>query len=555
MLIQSERKTIDGELFEKMILGGVANLQANLQTVNDLNVFPIPDGDTGENMFLTLQGGFDELRGIEDHSLHSKAHAMAKGMLLGARGNSGVILSQLFYGLAQGLDGLACANLTQFGNALREGVRCAYGAVAHPVEGTILTVAREAVENTCRKLSDEIEIEEFFSLYLDEMKKSLEKTPDLLVVLKESGVIDSGGAGLVYITEGFCKALGGVQAENEIAVSDLRSAKALDFSRFNEDSIMEFGYCTEFLLQLQNSKTDCSHFSVQDLVTYLETVGDSVVAFQTGTIVKVHVHAMEPGSVLSYCQKYGEFLTVKIENMTLQHNETVAQKTAKKAQRARRKYATVTVASGEGLVKVFREMGADSVIAGGQTNNPSAEDFIEAFDEVNADCIFVLPNNKNIVLAAKQAANIYKHSEVRVIESKSVGEGYSALSMLDYGADDAAEIEKMLIENMRGTVTAMVAQSVRSARVNGRFVEKGHYMGFTDQSVLVSSPSKIFTTCNLLDALEIDNKDFVIAVYGNTVSEEEKIAFRAHLSEKHARVELYEIEGEQDVYDFILIVE
>ena len=407
-----EVKRIDGELFTRLVLGGAANLHVNVQEVNDLNVFPIPDGDTGENMYLTLKGGVDELAALEVSPISQKAQVLAQGMLLNARGNSGVILSQLFHGLALGLEGLGDADLSQFASALQRGVQCAYGAVAEPTEGTILTVAREAVEYASVALTENMTAREFFGLYFSEMKKSLENTPELLSVLKEAGVIDSGGAGLVYIVEGFCKVLAGEAIDGELAAADA-STKTLDFSKFNEDSEMTFGYCTELLLQLQRSKTDLDAFSVQELIAFLGTVGDSIVAFRTGHVVKVHVHTLTPWKVLAHCQEFGEFLTVKIENMTLQHNERVKQeKTStiaemqKKIKRARRKYAVVTVASGDGLVQTFKDLGVDYVVSGGQTNNPSAEDFLAAFEDVNADCIFVLPNNGNIILAAEQAAKI-----------------------------------------------------------------------------------------------------------------------------------------------------
>ncbi len=552
MSLLDERKMIDGAAFEKMILGGVTNLQANLQEVNDLNVFPVPDGDTGENMFLTLQGGFEQLQRDECFALCDKAYAMAQGMLLGARGNSGVILSQLFYGLAEGLAGLDYADLPQFGNALKAGVKCAYGAVAHPVEGTILTVAREAVENICSKLNAEMTVEEFFAGYLAEMKKSLQRTPDLLAVLKESGVIDSGGAGLVYITEGFCKALGGAELMNELALASASSQKSLDFSKFNENSVMEFGYCTELLVQLQHAKTDISKFSVEELIVFLETVGDSIVAFQTGTIVKIHVHTLTPWQVLAHCQQFGEFLTVKIENMTLQHNENTE---LSKPANPRRKYATVTVATGEGLKQTFLDMGADYVIAGGQTNNPSADDFIHAFDEVNAEHIFVLPNNGNVILAAQQAAKIYEKSAVRVVESKSIGQGYSALSMLDYGLDDAEGIASMLWESMQGTTTGMVAQAVRTTTLNGVEVVKDGYMGFTDHTMLTCRPTKVEALASLLEKLEVKDKEYSIIVYGKTVTDEEKTAVKALLEKDYPLVEAYEIDGGQEVYDFLVIIE
>lgn len=558
LAVLSERKIIDGELFEKMIWGGVANLRANLQEVNDLNVFPIPDGDTGENMYLTLQGGLDQLQANTGNTLSEKAQAMSQGMLLGARGNSGVILSQLFYGLAEGLAGLEKADVSQFGSALKMGVKCAYGAVAHPVEGTILTVAREAVENVCARMQDDTTVEHFFSEYLYEMKRSLEKTPDLLAVLKEAGVIDSGGAGLVYITEGFCKTLGGEMAENEIAIAESSSKKSVDLSKFNEDSEMVYGYCTEFLLQLQKSKTDVENFSLENLKTFLESVGDSVVAFKTGTVIKIHVHTMTPWVVMKECQNYGEFLTVKIENMTLQHNETLKPNKGldvKKPKRARRKYALVTVATGEGLKNTFLEMGADYVIYGGQTNNPSSENFVEAFDEVNADHIFVLPNNGNVVLAAKQAAKIYTDSEIHVIETKTIGQGYSALSMLDYSAEDPEEIAAALYENCQETVTGMVAKSVRDTVLNGVTVVKDEYMGFTDHTMLVCSPKKTDALCALAEKLGVEQKEYFLVSYGKGVEEEEKEFFRSFVSEKFPQVELYEIDGGQEVYDFLLIIE
>lgn len=550
-----EGNVIDGELFEKMVLGGAVNLQEHVQTVNDLNVFPIPDGDTGENMLLTLKGGVDGLKNAsEESSLAEKASAMASGMLMGARGNSGVILSQLFYGLAEGLKGHERADLDDFGHALANGVKCAYGAVAVPVEGTILTVAREAAENATKKIDKEISVYEFFKCYLNEMKQSLDRTPELLEVLKESGVIDSGGAGLVYIIEGFCKALAGETFTFDQNGAGATKNASLDFSKFTEDSEMVYGYCTEMLLQLQRSKTDVDAFQVDGLIEYLGTIGDSIVAFKTGTVVKIHVHTMTPYKVLEYCQQYGEYLTVKIENMTLQHNETVEKKEEPKKIRPHKKFALVTTASGDGLIKLFTEMGADYVINGGQTNNPSSEDFIKAFDEVNADNIFVLPNNGNIILAANQAKAIYEKSNIYVIESKSIGQGYSAISMLDYSSEDSEAIANELAENMQASITGMIAKSVRTTVANGVSIEKDDYMGFTGKTMLISTKSKIETTKKLIDELS-KNREFLIMVYGKTTEDCDREAINEYMSASHPEIELYEVEGGQDVYDFILIFE
>ena len=553
-----EIKFIDGKLFEKMMFAAINNLHENVQTVNDLNVFPIPDGDTGENMYLTLKGGVDELRNITSEDLDEKAKALSRGMLLGARGNSGVILSQLFYGLSLGLNGLKTASINEFKNALHEGVKCAYKSVAEPVEGTILTVARESVENSTSKLAHDTTPEEFFNLIFSEMKKSLENTPELLQVLKEAGVIDSGGAGLLFITEGFCKVLSGAEVKYEDD-GYLSKTKSLDFSLFDENSIMEYGYCTEVLLRLQTCKTDVVNFDVNQIIDYLNTIGDSIVAVKTESIVKIHVHTLEPWKVLAHCQKYGEFLTTKIENMTLQHNETEVKKEEKSilptVKKERRKFAIIAVVSGEGLVNTFNEMGADYVIDGGQTNNPSSEDFLKAFDEVNADNIFVLPNNSNIILAAKQASSIYTDSNIVVIETKNVGQGYSALSMLDYSCDDVEGITNLLYESFQEVVTGMVARSVRTTTVNGVAIKENDYMGFTDKTMLVSTASKLLTAKELCEKINLNEKSFMICVYGSTVNDEEKQEYMGYISNNYPSIEFYEIDGGQDIYDFILIVE
>ena len=431
----------------------------------------------------------------------------------------------------------------------------------------MLTVAREATE--AAKAKNFSSVEDFFACYLEEAKASLERTPELLAVLKEAGVIVSGGAGLVYIAEGFCKALAGEEIDGELATADA-SKKSLDFSLFDENTEMVFGYCTELPLQLQRAKTDVDAFSVDELIAFLETVGDSIVAFKTGSVVKIHVHTLEPWKVLAHCQTFGEFLTVKIENMTLQHNETTSEKEKEKEKeqaaekdvpfkmpkRARRKFATVTVATGEGLKDTFKEMGADYVISGGQTNNPSAEDFIAAFEAVNADHVFVLPNNGNVILAAKQAAEIYKDSDIRVVESKSIGQGYSALSMLDYESNDADAIAASMQENMANTTTGLVARAVRDAYLDGVDVKKGWYMGFTDKTMRVCQEDKASAACALADEMLLrsgEPKEYVIVVYGKGATDEEKARLSKHL--QSPLLEVYEIDGGQDVYDFLFITE
>jgi len=551
-------KNIDGVLFEKLVVYGANNLKANIKTVNDLNVFPIPDGDTGDNMYMTLSGGVNALKSVKENSVCLKARALAEGMLLNARGNSGVILSQLFAGLANGFTE-ETASLEEFGKALKEGVKQAYSSVVKPVEGTILTVARESSEEAVEMAKCGCSFDQFFDHFVKEMQKSLERTPDLLSVLKDAGVIDSGGAGLLYITEGMKNAIDGKEID-EIAVTE--DEKTVDFSKFNEDSVMTFGYCTECLLQLQTSKVDVNAFEPQTIIDFLETIGDSIVAFKTGTKIKLHVHTLTPYKVLEFCQQFGEFLTIKIENMTLQHSETEKGTPAHsfenlkpKKKREHKKFGLVTVATGKGLVDTFTELGADVVIDGGQGNNPSIETFIEAFDQADADIIFVLPNNSNIIMAAKQASGMYDKSEIRVIETKNFGQAYSILSMLDYSCDDADTIEEGMKNDMASVTTGMVTISIRSANLDGVEINKGEYIGFTDKTMLVSKPTKIDAFKALADKLCDDEKSYMIAVYGQDVIEEDKQTVRDYFAEKYPNIEFYEIDGEQAVYDFILIIE
>ncbi len=548
-------QVLDGQTFTKLISGGAASLEANAEIVNDLNVFPIPDGDTGENMSLTIGGGLRNLEGKEESSIGKAAKLLADGMLMSARGNSGVILSQLFAGIAESLSDKETATVQDLADALKSGVKSAYAAVINPTEGTILTVAREAADYAASRIGEETTFQSFSSDYISELKRSLDRTPELLATLKEAGVIDSGGAGLYYIADGVIRTANGEEPARG-AIPHAAPNADLDLSKFNENSVMEFGYCTEFLLRLQTAKTDIASFSVEKFIEQLQTLGDSIVCFQTDTIVKVHIHTMTPGIVLNHCQQYGEFLTLKIENMTLQHHETEIRNRFPAAKSTEKKdFALVTVATGSGIKSTFEELGADYVIDGGQGKNPSTEDFIEAFDAVNARTIFVLPNNGNIVMAAKQAAGLYEKAEIRVIESKNIGDGYAALTMLSYDSGDADLIENDLREAMEGVVTGMVTRSIRNATIDGVAIEEGHYIGFTDKHMLSSRATNTETALDLLEKLNAGEHDFLIAIYGADMTDEQKETFRQTISEKYPVMELYEIEGEQEVYDFLLILQ
>ena len=550
---------INGTLYKSMLLNAAASLNANIDIVNDLNVFPIPDGDTGENMFLTLKGGIDAIKNLEDEDISIIASKAGQGMLLGARGNSGVILSQLFYGISLGLQNIKEASLNDFAKALEAGIKNAYSAVAKPVEGTILTVAKEASEFVSNHIDEFNNFNDLFEKYESEMKESLKRTPDLLKTLKDAGVVDSGGAGLVYIAEGFTKTLKGEKLDTLEFTSS--ASQDIDFDVFDENSEMVFGYCTEVLLRLQRSKVDIDSFNVDLLIDYLSTIGDSIVAFKTGSAVKIHVHTLTPYKVLEYCQKFGEYLKVKIENMTLQHNETIKDEPKKnnddlfRVKKSRKQFAVVTVASGKGLINLFEEIGADYVISGGQTNNPSSEDFVEAFDEVNADYIFVLPNNSNIILAAKQAGEMYKDSKVIVVESKTIGQGYSAISMIDYSSEDPDTIKELLEDGMKNVATGIVSIASRDTVANGIEITKNHYLGFTNKNILTCQKEKNDALYDLLNKMNPEDMSFLLLVYGKSISEEEKSNASTYINNKFPLLDFYEVDGEQEVYDYILIME
>ena len=390
------------------------------------------------------------------------------------------------------------------------------------------------------------------------MNNSLNRTPELLSILAEAGVIDSGGAGLVYIMEGFNKVLSGMKPEElfdgEHALP-VKMPAMIDFSVFTEDSELTYGYCTELLLRLQNSKTNPEAFDTVIITDFLSTVGDSIVCFKQGSIVKIHVHTKTPEKVLGFCRQFGEFLTVKIENMSVQHNESVAKETGEKAKRSRVKYAVVAVASGDGIEKTFRELGADCVIKGGQTMNPSAEDFLNAFDEVNADNIFVLPNNSNIVLSAKQAAGIYEKSKIFVLDSLTLGDGYAALTAVNYESDDPEEIAATLNEAMSNVVTCMITTAVRDTTLNSVEVHTGDHIGFIGKKMLASDPDLIAACRKSLDGLELEEKFALTIFAGAGATAESNGALESYVNEKYPDVEVYFIDGGQEVYDYILVAE
>lgn len=555
-MIYKEYKYVDGDMFEQFIISGAAKLEKNVDEVNSLNVFPIPDGDTGDNMYRTIAGGIESMKSVTENSVTKKADALAEGMLFNARGNSGVILSQIFAGIAKGFNGVDVATVDDILSAINEGVKKAYSSVKPAVEGTILTVAREAVENIDRAAVDET-IGELSAIFLRNMYTSLENTPELLHVLKEAGVIDSGGAGLYYIADGIADAINGNELETGLRKNGNATESVVDFSEFTEDSVLEYGYCTEFLLRLMNAKTDVANFDENVIIDYLKKIGDSIVAVKSGSIVKIHVHTMTPSKVLEFCQKFGEFLTVKIENMTLQHNETDKPKqkdvkTLPKVKRDRRKYASIVVCDGEGFKKLFVDLGVDVVIDGGQGKNPSINDFVQAFDEVNADNVFVFPNNSNIILAAEQAKKVYKGSKIFVLDTKNVGEAYSALAMLDYSYDDPKDVYDIFVENKDASTTVLICKATRDVTLNGIKVKTGEYIALIDKKIVVSN---VDIKDTLAEVFEMNKKDIVTVFYGKAITSELKKDLSRYLNGNRGSIEVYEADGGQDTFDVIMIFE
>ena len=558
-------KTLNGKTFKSLVVSGAKCLRDNIEEVNNLNVFPVPDGDTGTNMCHTIEGGVASAKGVDSEKLSDICKPMSSGMLLGARGNSGVILSQIFRGICKGLQDKEEATALDLVRAYELGVKQAYGAVVTPVEGTILTVFREATEYTAEHIDFSSTINDFYHFHLQKAAQSLANTINLLPVLKEAGVIDSGGAGYVRIVEGMIKFLEGEEVdlsfiEDSKSETSVETAATVDFSAFGPDDELKFGYCTEFILRLQNSKVDIENFDIQKVIDILngdDIKGDSIVALCDDSVVKVHVHTKDPGKVLDHMRKFGEFLTIKIENMALQHNEQIGD-TELEAERLKehKKYAVVAVATGDGIKQQFTEFGVDAIIDGGQSMNPSTEDFIKAFKSLDAENIIVFPNNKNIIMAAKQAATLYKGSHVEVIGSTTIPQCYSALTMLDYSSDDLTIIVGNFKEAIDRVSSGEITTSIRNTTVNKVEIKKGDYIGILDGKLLVSNKEKLEALKSLISKVkDIDEKEVLIILCGKNVSEEEKESLQEMLSDSFPQLECGVMDGGQDVYDYLFSIE
>ncbi len=544
-------RRVNGVLFERMIRNGLACLKLHRDEINALNVFPVPDGDTGTNMCLTLEKGLRFAQSSPELCTYLKA--FSEGLLFGARGNSGVILSQLFNGFYQELSRCAAANVADLRNALIRGYRVAYRAVVRPVEGTILTVAREGIERTRTQIDRSTTVETLLSIYIAEMKKSLAATPELLPVLKESNVIDSGGAGYIYIIEGMLKLLYGEEladAQPEAPRADAAADVDVSMALFNENTVFEDGYCMEFLLQLMKAPQYTQRFRLDAFTADLQLYGSSLVVTQIDRRVKVHIHTFKPAKVITAAQEFGEFLTFKLENMHIQHAER-EQKLAEK--RPHRALSVVTVVNGEGMIETFENLGCDCVLDGGPTMNTSSEEFVKAFSYLDADAIVVLPNNKNIVRAAEQAVRLSGRENVTVLPTATIAEGYCAVSMDIPDSDDVEKRIRQMREGAKSIETMAVAVATRDLRRDGVTCRTGETI-VVDGDAMLSAESDPFEALSegLSKVEGLDERECCVIFLGEDAGAEDEDRLTELFSERYPMMEINCIPGGQHVYRWII---
>ena len=541
--------TLDGIGLHKLFTYGYLNLKKNMQVINDLNVFPVPDGDTGANMVMTFGGGLAAVSGETVH-IGRYMQALSRATLLSARGNSGVIFSQFVYGFGRGIAEKKAITFADLASAFACATEDAYHAIITPTEGTILTVIREASEFLAENAEKYNGFEEGFAALQAQMTATLKKTPDLLPVLKEAGVVDSGGAGLVCFIDGICACLRGEELPDVLEEADW-SVPAPQTANFGPDSKLEYGYCTEFILQLMHYKTDLAAFDLQRFTKPLEEMGDSIVAVHNDGIVKIHIHTFTPETVLAYGRRYGEFISVKVENMSIQHSEVQAA-----PQREKVKYAIIVVASGDGIKEYFESIGASYIIDGGQTNNPPVSAFLEAFQKFDAEHIVVLPNNSNIILTANQAADAYSDSDVRVIPTKSIVEGYSALSMMNLWCDTVDELIEDMSASLEHVTTGYVTTAIRDTHMDGLDIQQGAYIGLAGKHILTAESSRVEAAKNLVRRITAEkSKDVIIFFYGQGVTEAEIADLSDFLQKAYPMVDIGFVDGRQAIYDFIISLE
>ena len=550
-------KTINAEMLAKMFLAGASNIEAKKEFINELNVFPVPDGDTGTNMSLTIMSAAKEVASISKFDMISLAKAISSGSLRGARGNSGVILSQLFRGFTKGIKEYKEVDVQILAKACVKAKETAYKAVMKPKEGTILTVARGIADKAVELAETTDDLEEFIPQVIEHAEFVLSLTPDLLPVLKEAGVVDSGGQGLLEVLKGAYDAFLG----KEIDYSKISAGQSTGAAKLNAESTAEikFGYCTEFIIMTEKQFTDEDE---KNFKKYLESIGDSIVCVADDEIVKVHVHTNDPGLAIQKALTYGQLSRMKIDNMREEHQEKLirdAEKIAKeqeekKKAEPKKEMGFISVSIGEGMNEIFKELGVDYIIEGGQTMNPSTDDMLKAIDAVHAEHIFIFPNNKNIILAANQAKALVEDKDIIVIPTKTVPQGITAIINFNVEAD-AKENEEAMLEEIHNVKTGQVTYAVRDTRIDDKEIHEGDIMGIGDAGIISVGKEIEGTAKDMLAKLVDDDSELISIYYGQEVSEEKAEEFAAEIEELYPDIDIDMHYGGQPIYYYVLAVE
>lgn len=554
---------IDGILLKQMIISGANNLYNNYPEVDALNVFPVPDGDTGTNMNLTISSGAKEIATRNDASVYDVAKAFSRGLLMGARGNSGVILSQIFRGFAQGLKGKIEATAQDISDALLMGKEVAYKAVMRPVEGTILTVIRESSQALADSVYPDMPLDEALDILLKEARESLKRTPNLLPVLKEAGVVDSGGAGLCKIIEGFDLALHNQIVEKNMP--DVVSDSVVEPIIGNVQASLEhkeFGYCTEFILKLPEDpiKAKKKNFVPSRFSGVLNSHGNSIVMVHDDDLIKVHIHTLNPGNILTYAQQFGEFVKIKVENMSEQHTHLIEEDAKAKEDEIKKQpkkpFGLISVGAGKGIVDLFKDLNCDYIVSGGQTMNPSTEDFIKAIKSINAEQIFILPNNSNIIMAATQACDVM-NEEVKctVIPTKTIPQGLVSAMMYNPESDYDTNYNDM-IESLSSVKSGQVTFAVKDTSFEGMEIHKDDFIGICDKKILATEKDKIKCALKLINTMIDEDSSIITIITGEDVTEAERDALKELVQAKVGDMVDVDVKvGLQPVYSFIIGIE
>ncbi len=555
---------VDSDLLARMFLAGAGKLESQKEYINELNVFPVPDGDTGTNMTMTIMSAAGEVSSLTEPDMKLLSKAISSGSLRGARGNSGVILSQLLRGFSRTITEHEELDVETAALAFSKAVETAYKAVMKPKEGTILTVAREAAEEAERAAKETDDFEEFGGRILDKAKEALDNTPNLLPVLKEAGVVDSGGTGLFMVLSGAYDCLMGKEVSYE-AVTAAKGSAPIKITAETEAEI-KFGYCTEFIIVLNQPLTESQ---IDEFKEFLNGIGDSIVFVPDDEIIKVHVHTNNPGTVLQKALSHGSLSRIKIDNMREEHQERLFKDSmklaeqqkkdeeAKKAQQApveKKQFGFVSVSIGDGVNQIFRDLGVDEVIAGGQTMNPSTDDLLQAVERIPAETVFILPNNKNIILAANQVIDLVEDKEVIIIPSKSIPQGITALINF-IPEDDAAENAEHMTEGIGMVKTGELTYAVRNTTIDGREIKEGDYMAIDDNGISSVGSEMDAVIEGMFEAMVDEESEIITLYYGEDVTEEEAQAVAEKVEEKYPDCEVEVYNGGQPIYYYVVSVE